>query len=422
MDTFNHGSCLPLVPTVGHSLPLGDLEASCRESISTDDGEDATAIDCPAAAMPVALVCANVPASDSSFCDSECYDALAPYLEECSGLMPGYMNSLISGALSLAGSCTIDQQERCDMASLVTTCQNVQIEALDCQSSCLRRMSLCRDDPRLSSVLGPHAPAQLDLMQMRCTPDVNPAGDGRCDLDYLLHDCHLPLDAGCDHGDVVCMCTRDCIKEYMDCVDNPRMHNQRDDILLTIGLCHPNDPLAGGGAQFAGDGRCNVLSANELCDGGALSGIDPSTGERMGGKELCASPCVREMLDCADSPALASQHRQVSLWQSYCGTKQAECLPVIADMGGVLDDTCCSGAGLPPCTTGPPRTCVTGCAAMYMPFWSSCGQVLANIADARVLESLRNFNSVCEASHPQLVPRPPTRPPPPPSWTGSNGH
>eukprot|EP01043_Picozoa_sp_COSAG02_P047076 COSAG02_NODE_4473_length_5327_cov_2.650344_7_plen_179_part_01 len=130
MDTFNHGSCLPLVPTVGHSLPLGDLEASCRESISTDDGNDATAIDCPAAAMPVALVCVNV--ADSSFCDSECYDALAPYLEECSGVMPGYMNTLISGALALAGSCTAGQ-EACDMASLVTTCATAQIDALACE-------------------------------------------------------------------------------------------------------------------------------------------------------------------------------------------------------------------------------------------------------------------------------------------------
>lgn len=422
MDTFNHGSCLPLVPTVGHSLPLGDLEASCRESISTDDGNDATAIDCPAAAMPVALVCVNVADTSSSFCDSDCYDALAPYLEECSGVMPGYMNTLIAGALALAGSCTADE-ETCDMTSLVTTCATAQIDALGCEDPCLHSMSLCRGDPTLSSVLGPHAPAQLDLMEVRCdaTLDDNPAGDGQCDLHDLLS-CGIPLDAGCARGDVVCMCTRDCIKEYMDCVDNPRMHAQRNDILLTIGLCRPDDPLAGSGAQFAGDGRCNVLSANHLCEGSALAAIDPTTGEHMGGKEMCESPCVQEMLDCADSPALAPQHRQVALWQSYCGTKEADCLPVIADMGGVLDATCCSGAGLPSCTTGPPQACVTGCAAMYMPFWSTCGQVLADIADARVLASLSNFNSVCEASHPQLVPRPLPPPPSPPSWTGGGGH
>ena len=416
MDEYNHGSCMPLVPTVAHSLPLGDLEASCRESLSTDDGQDANAIDCPTAAMPVLLACASETGEDAeAFCESDCYDSLAPYLEECSAVMPGYLTTLLAGALALEGSCQRD--DVCDMTTLVTACQNDPPSStgeLDCENTCLQNMFVCRDDPLLTSVLGPGAPSHVTRLQMQCdaAPDGVAAGDGVCDIHALLR-CPIPLDGGCEHGDVVCMCMQDCIKEYMDCVDSPYMAQNRADIQLTIGLCHPNDPLAGSGPQFAGDGRCNVLSANQMCDVATLAATDPTTGERMNGKEMCSNPCVREMVDCIDSPAMAPYHRQIGLWQNYCGTAEAQCLPVIADMGGVLDETCCSGAGLPACNTGPPRTCVTGCAAMYMPFWSACGGVLAHIADRGVLGSLSHFNSVCETSHPHLVPRPP--PPPPPA-------
>ena len=128
----------------------------------------------------------------------------------------------------------------------------------------------------------------------------------------------------------------------------------------------------------------------------------------------CAADTACAQIDCIDSPTLAESRDHLLMMRQACGTAQAECMPLIADLGAYFDAACCSGAGLPPCPDTPPSTCTTGCAAMYLPFWRSCGGVLeAQPALAEPTARLREFAAVCEAAHPgaALPPPPPARPP-----------
>lgn len=148
----------------------------------------------------------------------------------------------------------------------------------------------------------------------------------------------------------------------------------------------------------------------------------------MGGVEMCSDPCYQEMIDCIDSPVLAADRPRIQMIADACGTAQAECLPIIASLGDYFDEACCTGAGLPACPRGPPATCTTGCAAMFMPFWQDCRSVLEGYVEiAASVDHLRIFNDVCEQAHPALEPAapqppaslppaaaPPVRPPPPP--------
>ena len=148
---------------------------------------------------------------------------------------------------------------------------------------------------------------------------------------------------------------------------------------------------------------CNEMSADMLCD-------DPSFDEsvasgQMSGAEMCSHPCVQEMMDCVDSPLLADERDMLVHLQQVCSGSQAECLPIIANMNDYFDEACCTGAGLAPCTDGPPDTCSTGCSAMYLPFWRDCGPVVTGLGQgsddfAQVANDMETFNTVCSTTHP----------------------
>ena len=189
----------------------------------------------------------------------------------------------------------------------------------------------------------------------------------------------------------------------------------------------PAEPPATTPARYASQNSppsqaaCDFASrrAQDMCDSDTLSALNSQTGELMGGVEMCGHPCIQEMLDCIDSPALARDREHLQMLQATCGGAQAECLPIIANLGRYFDEACCTGAGLPACPQGPPSTCTTGCAAMYLPFWQDCSSVLqgyVQIEDA--VDGMRVFNELCERAHPDLEPStpvvPPPAPPPPP--------
>ena len=73
-----------------------------------------------------------------------------------------------------------------------------------------------------------------------------------------------------------------------------------------------------------GDGICSVEAVNQICAGDADFGATPA--------ELCANSCVKELIDCADDPALSAE-------------QQAEVLPVAgicsALNGGTSSSTAC---------------------------------------------------------------------------------
>ena len=133
MDTYNHGACAPMLQMMGANLHLGDLEASCREEVGTDGGEDASAVDCsPAVGMPIALACSEETRLamsgqvNAAFCESPCAAQLVPYYEECASMMPVYMTYASAHPPSAAPSGCPDDAvaDRQMMAPLIGQVEN----------------------------------------------------------------------------------------------------------------------------------------------------------------------------------------------------------------------------------------------------------------------------------------------------------
>lgn len=101
----------------------------------------------------------------------------------------------------------------------------------------------------------------------------------------------------------------------------------------------------------------------------------------MTGADICSHPCAQEMIDCIDSPVFAEDRATIQALQTTCGSEDAECLPIIADLQDYFNSACCQQTA---CPDGPPHTCSRGCAGMFLPFWADCGDTLTNIGASQV--------------------------------------
>ena len=202
MDTFNHGSCMPILAAVGGNMHLGDLEAECRGAPTTDGGGDASAIDCSAASgMPIAMACSQETAADAAFCQSACFTALQPYYEECSALMPAYMTMMLAPVVGLMASCSGPAGSAtgvCDMVGLMATCSapDAGLDELDgndmttmCANACITSMFPCTSNPMLAMTMGPELVAALPQLEAMCDtggPGASGPGDGVCEMQPLI--------------------------------------------------------------------------------------------------------------------------------------------------------------------------------------------------------------------------------------------
>ena len=426
MDTYNHGSCMPVLAAIGADLNLGDLEAECRGTPTTDGGGDASAIDCSTAAgMPIAMACSQESAADAAFCESACYAALAPFYEECSALMPSYMTMMLGPVLQLLGTCAPTGGTSCDMVGLLALCSapDAGLDELDgedlaamCANECFSNMFPCANDPMLAMTMGPDMVTALPQLEAMCVvdPAATGPGDGVCEMGALIAFSQDGSMEACNN-DPVCTCTNPGVQEMMDCIDNPVLADNHDQLVMMQTQCAliNNHSGAAGGTAGAGDNVCNEASAMQLCDEQATADMTAGTGA-----EMCTHPCTQEMIDCIDSPMLADDRTMVLGLQQMCSSDTQECLPIIADMSTYFDTACCAGAGQAPCPDGPPPTCTTGCAAMFEPFWTDCGPTMTDLGASDpnfsvVVAQMDAFNTICTAAHAGKGTRPP--PPPPPA-------
>ena len=482
-----------LMQMVGQNLQLGDLEAECRESLSTDGGGDASSLECSAGnAMGVALACSQETAADSMFCNSACFAVLAPWYEVCQAEIPTYMQAMMQVPLSLMQQCDADAPAAavCDMTALMTACMaDSGLDTLDpnnpmaaCANPCITQLFPCLSNPMLAMMFGADAMAGFEQLNSMCNADASDGGpgDGVCQIGtFLAMSADPAMDPDLCNQDITCTCSNGLTQEMLDCKDDPVFADSRDQIAPIEALCagvlagagsggpgdgvcdiaavvhlaqDPTmDPSTCGGdlmclcnnavlkemfdcqddpsaaifladsadqlrdlhgtcaavatdetAGVAGDHVCNELSASMLCDEGTLA---LATSGTMSGAEMCSHPCAQEMIDCIDSPLLAENRAAILHLAQVCSSSQSECLPIVANMNSYFDEACCTGAGLEPCTDGPPATCTTGCSAMYLPFWRDCGSVVTGLGQgsddfAQVAMAMENFNTICTTAHP----------------------
>ena len=226
MDTYNHGSCMPLLQMFGAQMHLGDLEADCREDDGTDGGADASEADCgPESGMLIALSCAQVTAADKAFCEGDCAARLAPFQEECAAMMPAYLSTMLAAPISMLAQCDDGSERECDMVALMTACQEAPLgdgATIDelCANSCTQGMIPCADNPLLTMSLGPEAASTIGQIEAMCAeaPEGATGGaDGICDLNSLMS-CSTNGSIEACGQDVQCICRDECTGEMMDCV------------------------------------------------------------------------------------------------------------------------------------------------------------------------------------------------------------
>lgn len=195
--------------------------SECRASANTDDGGDATAVDCSdAAAMPIAMACSQSQAGDKTFCAGACASQLGPYYEECQSLMPGYISMMLAPQISMLTGCagfdTDDAGDVCDLMGLMTICTapGAGMDALDmadmtavCANPCITSMFPCAGNPMLAMTLGADTADGIPALEAMCGDSVAAAagpGDGVCDMVSLMS---MLQDGSLD----ACECIRKCI-------------------------------------------------------------------------------------------------------------------------------------------------------------------------------------------------------------------
>merc|ERR1711871_1745403 len=59
-----------------------------------------------AQALPITMACANnIDPTDATFCTSQCYRVLAPFVTSCRAAMPSYVQMMLATPLSLLTQC-----------------------------------------------------------------------------------------------------------------------------------------------------------------------------------------------------------------------------------------------------------------------------------------------------------------------------
>lgn len=328
MDRYNHGSCMPILAAVGSNLHLGDLEATCRESTTTDGGLDASAVDCSTAAgMNVALACGQETALDTEFCHSACFAQLQPYYQECAALMPSYLLVILDPVIALMGTCgeggmagVLAAAPVCDIMGLMTLCTG--------PDSGLGLLAEDEADPAvMCAAVTDNGGAwetgcrcwwdHADTSCPCCSGGCCQAGDARHpELKQICAPCSGGSDDGPPPPDPVALCDSPCIHAMFPCAQNPMLSMALGaDVVAQIPLleamCSSGDQDPGVGA--AGDGVCAERDLIPLL-------ADTSSMDACGSDLhcTCMDPTVREMLDCIDSPLLAASRESLVIMQQSC--------------------------------------------------------------------------------------------------------
>jgi hypothetical protein len=151
-------------------------------------------------------------------------------------------------------------------------------------------------------------------------------------------------------------------------------------------------PAAGGGG---GGHRRRHLQSGVVCSLAAVGtrtalinqqccGADDGTCSGKGVPSSCDAGCAQVFLpfwqSCGSLFDNATYAPVVALCQAADPAQQHPCdMSTIASQSAAINRECC-GAGDAACAGGVPASCDTGCAAVFLPFWASCGSVFPGAA------------------------------------------
>lgn len=233
-----------------------------------------------------------------------------------------------------------------------------------CANNCVQSLIICKNSPVL-------AEDALDIQSYEdaCADATNggTAGDQECSLAIIQTAC---AEADEQYGEgwgpttVPDFCDVPCIKEVMDCQEDPRLSRDRYGVDCTNvpDECHPC-------VDFA---PC-------------VDGLPALRGHECGSAPPECSRC-EDYVPCFQE--LASVF-------AMCGSDP--CSSITVDILPSVNTVCCQNDG--DCDDGFPIRCSEACAELYLPFWQHCGEFLGGAAMVR----FQQVSEMCAATDPDLA-------------------
>ena len=244
-------------------------------------------------------------------------------LSSMSASAPLLASRLVAASLILAATGPTQAAEaphgQCNLPRMAATCQQHKPPALEtsgtrasyCGNVCVKQMVMCADDMRLGALLGnPRRVGTFKEMAKLCDSKRGRSsrpGDGKCSiLDIAAY--HKQL----DQLHRTPSCNSAMTRELFDCVDDPFLKGQRQEIVRMMDSCSTGPP------NLPGDGRCSIMSIAKYQSAGDVVSCQPGRG--CDAKRDCRSRTVQEMIDCIDDPLMASQRTGIMRFKRRCGS------------------------------------------------------------------------------------------------------
>lgn len=370
--------------------------------------------------FPIALSCASNNPDDPTFCVSDCFLQLRPFLSSCADSLPDYMRNLIEVTQQQFAICDDDgrgdgsetAQSECamqcysifgagtpnacacmygcqtandgaDLAECIRTCDTECDDADECVCGCGNGGTCC------SSGVG--CCDSGDECENPCDAGCNLLFDTNSDPSAtaytLLHsdsECNS-ADVGLGHFENVDECADACYS-YNGC--NFFIYGKAGAQGDKTGRCYAeftqSDTCPEGWESDSYDFYGFTTPAADVCDGvvADLQSLcltasgDPTAATPEERAAWCHNGCVDAAVNCIDDPALADYRDFIlQVAEGDCASAEIDCASIVSDISSVFSEACCaSDAAM--CAAGVPSSCSSTCAQVFVPFMQQCGQEL----------------------------------------------
>ena len=237
--------CAYTLEIFGEHLNLHPLEVSCNGGVDPTAGHAQLGV-CDMKTAMSTCQASGVPSGATSIaamCVDPCLVRLIPCAHDptlLAAMGAGEAATLAQlqtacGAQDTVGGNT-PGDGRCSVADLQSFCSahpSSGIAADECASTCTLEMLDCASDPAAAAYLDPARVQELQHVCHSSTGDTGP-GDGTCNLVAAGNLCG-PNDM--ETSDPATFCQHACVREMIDCIDDPSLQSQRATIANMQSLC-----------------------------------------------------------------------------------------------------------------------------------------------------------------------------------------
>lgn len=248
LSTYRGNGCAHTLELFGERLNLHPLEVACNGGALSSQQPKFTGV-CDLKTALTTCQAHGVPAGAADI-DSMCVDPCM------AGLIPCAHDPVLVASMGAEESETLVQLQQvcgaadrpggnlpgdgqCSVADLETICQEHPITHVNgvasdpCANPCVLEMLDCTSDPTAGALMDQSALLELQHTCQSSAGDAGP-GDGHCNLVAAGNLCGTN---DMDASDPSTFCQHSCVKEMIDCIDDPQLADHRSDIASMQSLC-----------------------------------------------------------------------------------------------------------------------------------------------------------------------------------------